>query len=286
VGRVIPNCLLEINEIVHIIKSLYENYKASFEVEGGEFFLRRDIKDLFSALSDRYWSNITITTNGTVGIDVRPEYLCRLDEFRVSVEGHTDDLQRDIRNISLKPVLKTCENLRSSGVPITLRVTLHKKNYKFLSEMLDYFNGLGFTRFSMYEFQAVGRGRAYADEYVLDKTELGEVLRELISYSVSAGIETLKLSLSARRISLLTDYEQKLIASGYKILDLSNALSLTINYNGDLGVCPWIVNTDVIGKYQEQNFISNVAKYIANGLLEHDCQHCSAVRVEWQTAQP
>jgi MoaA/NifB/PqqE/SkfB family radical SAM enzyme len=206
-----------------------------------------------------------------------------LNELRVSVEGHTDELQRDIRNIPLKPVLETCRNLQFNGVPVTLRVTLNKKNYKFLSKMIDYFKALGFTRFSMYEFQAVGRGSDCADEYALDENELIEVLEMLSSYPVSDGIETLKLSLSASRIPLLTDYEKKLAASGYKCLDLSNTLSLTVNYNGDLGVCPWIVNTDVIGTYQEQNFVSDVAKYIADGLLEHNCEHCSAIRVEWQT---
>jgi len=271
--------LLTIDEIRQIITDLSENYAAAFDIEGGEFFLREDIAELFEVVPDHYWQNVTITTNGTVGIGIDPAHLRRLDEFRVSVEGHTDALQQDMRGISLEPVLRTCSRLRSSGVTITLRITVHKRNYGNLIEMINHFTNIGFTRFSMYEFQPVGRGRFHEHEYGLETDEIENVLRLLSTSSFPDGLEMLKLSLSAKRIPLVIRHRQQLTAQGYKIVDLSGVSSLTINYNGDLGVCPWNVGHERIGTFQSAKFLNEVATHMEMGRLDHVCNYCSAIRI-------
>ena len=274
--------LLTIQEMSHVITSLCDNYAAALDVEGGEFFLREDINCLFESVPDDYWRNVTITTNGTLKVDIDPKYLLLLDEFRVSVEGHTDELQQDIRGISLAPILETCASLRSSGVPITLRITVNKKNYMLLPEMLDRFRGLGFTRFSLYEFQPAGRGCIHADEYGLSIDDLETLLRLLCSCGLHDGIEVLKLSLSARRIHLVKAQQQQLTSLSYKILDLSGVPSLTVNYNGDLGVCPWVIGPEKIGTYRKASFVSDLAGFFDVGILEHVCDFCSAIRILYQ----
>lgn len=271
--------ILTINEIAQIITDLSDKYSVAFDVEGGEFFLRQDITELFEAVPNRYWHNVTITTNGTVEVGVHPRHLQSLDEFRVSVEGHTDDLQRDLRGVSLAPVLKTCSTLDSSGVPITLRITLHKKNYWYLPEMIESFAGLGFTRFSMYEFQPVGRGYLCRHEYMLGSQEIEEVLELLCRKPITSDARILKVSLSARRISAVAKHRRQLTSRGYEIVDLSGIPSLTIDYNGDIGVCPWNVGSRSVGVFRRESFSSDMAEYMQAGLLYHECDYCSAIGV-------
>ena len=98
-------------EIADAIVTLSEDYDADFHVEGGEIFLRPDLADVFRLVPDPYWRYLTITTNGTLPIvPVLPaEKLRLLGDLRVSVEGHTDELQRVMRGIALAPVLRTCD---------------------------------------------------------------------------------------------------------------------------------------------------------------------------------
>ena len=277
--------LLTIQEMSHIITSICDRYAAAFDVEGGEFFLRDDIGCLFESVPEDYWRNVTITTNGTVKIDIGPKHLSLLDEFRVSVEGHTDDLQKDIRGVPLGPILEACASLQSSGVPITLRITATKKNYMLLPDMLERFQSLGFTRFSLYEFQSAGRGCTRADEYGLSTDDLEQVLGFLCSCNLDDRIEVLKLSLSARRVRLVQIRQEKLTSHGYKIVDLSGIPSLTVNYNGDLGVCPWVIGPLKIGTYRDTSFVSDLAGLLDAGLLDHTCEYCSAIRVLYQARE-
>ncbi|MCA9731950.1 MAG: radical SAM protein [Deferribacteres bacterium] len=274
--------LLTILEMKEIVTILSDSYAAAFDVEGGEFFLRPDIDELFEVVPSHYWNNITITTNGTVNVGIDPKHLRCLDEFRISVEGHTDELQHDIRGINLSPVLETCLHLHSNRVPVTLRITLHKKNYKYLPEMIEKFIALGFTKFSMYEFQPVGQGYSYRNEYSLNQLEIEKIFNLLLSFTNYEKIELLKLSLSRKRIPIVTTYRSKFVRIGYNVADLSGISSLTINYNGEIGICPWNVGDDVIGLFYKDDFKTDISKYVERGLFNHFCDYCSAIRIIYQ----
>jgi MoaA/NifB/PqqE/SkfB family radical SAM enzyme len=272
--------LLTIEQMSQVIRCLCDTYDAAFDVEGGEFFLRKDISGLFDALAPNYLRYITITTNGVAKINVDPTLLSCLDEFRVSVEGHTDQLQRDIRGIKLTPVLRTCTQLMNQGVPVTLRLTLHRKNYQYVQEMLDYFIGLGFSRFSLYEYQASGRGSDYAAQYALDSSAFEYVLHQLCKGTVAEKTDVFKLSLSVRRIPIIMAFQEELREKGYEVVDLSGSASLTVEYNGVLGVCPWNVVNENIGQFRSESFLPDIQTMMDVGKLDHVCQHCSAIRVQ------
>jgi len=274
-----PNSFLTIQEIQQVICILSENFNVSFDVEGGEFFLRDNICNLLELLPTKYLKNITITTNGTVEVVCNPRPLLRLDEFRVSVEGHTDELQQAIRGISLEPVLNTCSDLMIKGIPIVLRITIHKQNYLLFSEMLKDFCNLGFTKFSFYEFQNSGRGRWSASEFELSEHEFAIFIERLNLHPIPNEISLLKLSFSERRIPVIASYKTLLTSKGYDIVDLSDIPSLTVDYNGNLGTCPWKIYSDPIGKYHKDSFLSDVETLIKNGTLTHKCDHCSAIRI-------
>lgn len=138
---------------------LVDNYDAYFDIEGGELFLRKDIHELFSSLENEYLNRLTITTNGTINFDYTYSYLQQLDELRISFEGHTDDLQQSIRNIPLKKPLYTAKQLLKRHVPVVIRITLHKQNFLYIKEMIEFFKNHGFLKFSLYEYQSSGRGK-------------------------------------------------------------------------------------------------------------------------------
>jgi MoaA/NifB/PqqE/SkfB family radical SAM enzyme len=270
---------LSVLDIANIIVDLCDKYDAFFDVEGGEFFLRTDIEKLFDVLPSDYWNRITITTNGITKITIDSEVILKLDEFRISVEGHTDELQREIRGINLAPVIKTCRELKQAGIPLVLRITLHKKNFLMVKQMLEWFTEQGFDRFSLYEFQPTGRGFGHELEYALNENELTQVLQGLCMNPVNKDIKLLKLSLSERRNHLVSSLRNELNKSGYEIIDLSNAASLVVNYDGSLGVCPWNVGSEVLGYYDSSRFAFDVQKFIDTGQLDHFCRYCSSMRV-------
>jgi len=265
--------------MVFIIRTLSNNFDAAFDIEGGEFFLRDDINELFAQLPQQYLKNITITTNGTLAKNILSRDIKYLDEFRISVEGHSDELQRDIRGISLHPVLNTGLGLISENVSVTLRITLHKKNFSALIDMLEYFTSLGFKNFSFYEFQSSGRGHSCEREYGLDQSEIEKVLQLLVENEPLSEINILKLNFNATREDLVRKYQVLLEDRNYLLLDISGIPSLTINYDGDLGVCPWNIGHDHVGKFQKASFLDDVNRYFDKGILSHECAHCSAIRV-------
>lgn len=282
---VVPSDLLDVRQLGFVLTSLCDTYDAALDVEGGEFFTRTDVADLFRLVPAGCWRHVTITTNGSVQINLDHRYLRNLDEFRVSVEGHTNALQEEVRGISLESVLATCASLRSNRVPITLRVTLNKKNYVLLPDMLQCFTRLGFRRFSLYEFQAAGRGIECQSEYGLSDVEFEHLMRVLCCAVVPREVAVLKLSLSRRRLAVVRTHKQALQLSGYRVLDVSGVPSLTVDYDGSLGVCPWDVRGTRIGRFGEASFRADVGRYLEAGMLDHTCDFCSVVRILYESQQ-
>ena len=145
--------------------------------------------------------------------------------------------------------------------------------------MLEWFSKQGFSRFSLYEFQSTGRGTKYDTDYALNENELTHILEDLCAMPANRDIELLKLSLSARRLQLVSSMSTEFQRSGYEINDLSGAASLVVNYDASLGVCPWKVGPEIIGYYDPKSFALDVQQMIENRQLDHLCDHCSAIRV-------
>lgn len=263
------NKMLTINEMRSIIIFLIDNYDTYFDIEGGELFLRQDIVDLFSSLEDKYLNRLTITTNGTTKFDYSHQYLKQLDEVRVSFEGHTDDLQNDIRGITLEKPLKTTLKLLENNAPVVVRLTIHKKNHLFIREIVDFFHKKGVSNFSMYEYQLSGRGIEY-EEYCLNKPEIIRVIKALNSIDSNCSF---KFSLPCSRASLVKQY------SNHKVLDISGSSSLTINYDGGIGVCPWEITIDKKMYYDPNDFEVFINDAMQKRLFDHSCDYCSSIRI-------
>jgi MoaA/NifB/PqqE/SkfB family radical SAM enzyme len=273
--------LISIADIINIVTFLTEEYDVYFDVEGGELFIRNDIGELFAGLDTKHLNRITITTNGTIFPDIDPKYFRELDEFRVSIEGHNDMLHEDLRGVSLQNILKNCQKWNESDIPVVLRMTLNKKNVLYIPDMFERFTSLGFKRFSLYEFQPVGRGGINTKDYELAEEEIDNAM-DLISRAAvkyRSEVEYIKLSLSKTRNGVVDKNKPKLLHNKLEIYDLSDIPSLTVNYNGELGYCPWELNSRHLGYYEGNSFMKNVKDIIRMQASGHNCSYCTSTRI-------
>jgi len=254
------NKMISIDDMKYIIINLIDNYDAYFDIEGGELFLRDNIYTLFDSLDKKYLNRLTLTTNGTVKFNINSNYLKYLDEFRISFEGDNDILQERIRGIKLDKPLNLALKLLKYNIMPTIRITIHKYNYKNIGKIIDFFYSYGFIKYSFYEFISTGRGKKHKDleldkkEFLILSSQIKELNRNDISY---------KFSFPKKRAIYFENY-----------LDISGVDSLTINYNGDIGICPWQIGQDIFAKFEKDNFLN-----IIDRNLLHQCNYCSFIRI-------
>ncbi len=267
--------LLTIGQLKNIITELDTAYDADFHIEGGELFLREDIHELFESLPDSVLKHITITTNGTLDLSGHTDYLKKIHCLRVSVCGHTDEMQKELRGIGLTKVLETVHYAKNENIPLTLRMTLNKKYYKELltASIQHYYEKEKIKEFSLYEFQPVGRGRKFEKVYAMDEEDCGMVMQML--KNIPYEDIKLRISFSNKRRHIVEKYQRELEEYGYEVLYLQPEESLTVNYNGDIGICPWNIDKDILGRYTE-----NVQTLIKNIDLYHTCEYCSAIVIQ------
>ncbi len=269
---------LELQEVVDVISVLHKYYDVDFHIEGGETFLWQPIFDLLSKLDDNILKSITLTTNGTIPIAQYSYLLKNVNQLRISVCGHTDELQKMIRNISIKPISENIFLLVKQSVPLNIRMTLHKKNYKEILNSINYFSENNIKSISIYEYQNVGSGKINEDEFKLTNDNFIEFLISLTQFNTS-NIESLKINLNKSRIKQIEFFRKRLEGIGLKTKILKEEPSLTINYNGEVGICPWVLGEDTLFNLRNGNYISNLEYLFANNVLYHDCNYCSAISI-------
>lgn len=277
--------LLTTAEVAQVIEILTSNFDADLHVEGGEMFLRDDIEEILMRVSAERHKSLTFTTSGTVPIRVSPGLLKGIGELRISVEGHTDDLQRRMRPANLVRVRRTIDDLLANEVDFTLRVTLFRDNAPVLKEMIEAFIGWGVKRLSLFEFQPVGRGEQHIDMYSLSDGEFNDVLSTLAGMNVSDKLELLKLNLSPRRTAPAQAFRNVFAERGYRYLPLDAIPNLTINANGDLGISPWLATAarlgDKFANLHEVEFATEISRRIQSGDLSTFCPYTSVLQVRY-----
>ncbi|MBK1710733.1 radical SAM protein [Marichromatium gracile] len=278
-----PGSILSTDDCISIISWLCQCFDADLHLEGGELFLRPDIDDILAALSPAALKALTLTTSGTVPIKVRPDILRALGELRISIEGHTDELQSVLRPTKLTPVFRAMARLSADGVPFTVRTTLHRANAGHLREMIETFAGRGARLISLFEFQAVGRGAAEMG-HILEDSTFDAMLEELATNGTSPQVD-LKFSLSPRRIPMAMKRRAELEVRGFRYVNLQGIPNLTINSNGDIGVSPWKVTArqvyDRFTTVFEPDFRAKVAQRIADQATAPPCPHTSGLLLRY-----
>lgn len=266
--------------ILQTLRYFYETYQAEVHLEGGEIFLRPELLSRMSALPEKLLANITITTNGTIRNDdpAALAMLRKLHLLRVSVEGHTERQQRLIRGIPLKQVLENAMFYQSAGVPVCLRLTLNKLNYRGLvSQTIPALIACGFSVFQVYEFQSVGRGAEARRELALD-FPLDELWAELYEHRLPKGT-SFHMMFPVRRGAEVENAAAKLEKCGFVCARLPSESGLSIHADGGVFLCAWDNDSghQIVNWYSQerpQDALQSIP-------LTHTCEYCSAFCVSF-----
>lgn len=105
-------------------------------ISGGEPMLRTDISDILEyAKHECKFSKISLISNGMIPKEKYVSILGLVDQISISIEGY-DENSCFIRNGSVQAVLKTIRYLSSINAPVSMIVTLHKKNLQHVADYI------------------------------------------------------------------------------------------------------------------------------------------------------
>lgn len=275
--------MLSIEQINTVIEDICQACDASFELEGGELFLREDVYDLLQAISKHNRRLVTLTTNGCVDIPFDRDIFTDFAIVRVSLESHRDSIQRAIRGVDVERPLSTLRYLQEAGANCAVRITIHQGNVSECCEIVDYFSQRGVRKFFFYEFEPLGRGALAVEKLSVSTEQVACLLEDLVRFEPPEGVECIRVSLPKRRQALVLSFAQRLANSGYRQSYVGGRQQLTVRYDGRLGTCPWLVGQDyfaVLG--HDVQLKEELERRAITGGLVHDCEFCTNFLIEWK----
>lgn len=272
----------QIDTILDTLYYFHDNFDAAIHLEGGEIFLRPDLLRALNELPDDLLRTITVTTNGTIWRDSSDilSMLRRLGALRISVEGCTEEQHQLIRGTPLHPILQNAKSYQNADVPVWLRITLNRHNYwNFMTQTIASLSEEGFCRFQVYEFQHVGRGALYRDEFQLD-FPLDELFEDMEEFACSEPDIRFKLMLSARREAEVKAASSQLLKCGYRVAAIPVESGVSIHTDGSVFRCPWDNERQnrLFDWYRQKPNIETLTAMD----LTHKCAYCSAFRIGWR----
>jgi len=153
-------------------------------LQGGEPFYRKDLPELIEGIV-RNRMRFNILSNGTLVTDEAASFLAsthRCDDVQVSIDG-SGDLTHDVfrGNGSFSRAVKGIELLMKHGVPVSVRVTIHKENIHDLEKIARLLlEDLGLPGFTTNAVSFMGLCRENAKEVQLTATERTITMESLL----------------------------------------------------------------------------------------------------------
>ncbi|MBI5213705.1 MAG: radical SAM protein [Nitrospirae bacterium] len=159
----LPEAMDVIGEVYDLIDSWSETYGIeffpSFNITGGEPFLRHDIFDILEEIAGKGF-DIYLLTNGIL---INQEKAQRLADIgikgvQVSIEG-PEDIHDSIRGKgSFKASMRGVKNLLDSGLTVTLNTTLSDINAAGFMDMIEIASSKGAQKLGFSRLVPSGRG--------------------------------------------------------------------------------------------------------------------------------
>ncbi|MFI6999345.1 radical SAM protein [Nocardia sp. NPDC050175] len=278
-----PDNVLSLAEVSRVLNGLCERFDADISLEGGEPFMRAGLGKMLSTLDAAVLSRITVTTNGTVRMLASTTVLAALGDLRVSIDGHTDDLQQELRGVNVAPVLDTCTKLRSQGIPHTVRMTLYRRNIRRLGEIFVWAEANEVARLSLFEYQASGRGIGQDALFSASAEDVDCLLDDFTALPRPAGLKVVTLNLARRRMAAVQGREGALAEAGIKVRWLPAVANCTVNYDGTVGISPWKVTAhgapDIFTHTTAPDFFDQLEASAVSGGLSDDGDCISRVQL-------
>ena len=153
-------------------------------VQGGEPFIRKDLTELLAGIV-RNRMRFSILSNGTLINDDTAAYIAstgRCDLVQVSVDGSSPENHDVFRGKgSFVKAIQGIETLQRHGVPVSARVTIHRRNVGDLKNVARFLlDDLGLPGFSTNSVDYMGSCRVDANDVLLTVEDRQEAMRALL----------------------------------------------------------------------------------------------------------
>jgi len=188
----IRNAVSEISDTLSAWKEAYGmNFSPSFNVTGGEPFLRKDLDDILSFISNQGFA-IYLLTNGILADEKRSRSLSALGVkgVQVSIEG-PEPIHDSIRGKgSFAGSLRGIESLLEAGLTVTLNVTLSSLNAGYIDDIIGLAHAWKVHRLGFSRLVPSGRGQ--------------ELLKEMLSTESVKDLYSKIFALDTGRLEIVT----------------------------------------------------------------------------------
>ena len=178
-----------IDEIAEMLQVWRENYglefQPSFNVTGGEPFLRPDFFDILEHMG-AIGFEIYVLSNGTVVTGERARRLAdlKVNGVQVSLEG-PQAIHDFIRGPgSFAASLRGIRTLMDAGVKVSLNATLSRLNAGYFRDLVELARALGVPRLGFSRLVPSGQGRDLLDQ-MLTTVQVQELYEEVLSLKIN-----------------------------------------------------------------------------------------------------
>jgi radical SAM protein with 4Fe4S-binding SPASM domain len=177
-----------VDEVSETLKEWKEEYgiefSPSFNITGGEPFLRQDIFEVLKEIKGRGFDTYLLS-NGTLINRERARLLSNLVKgVQVSIEG-PEEIHEMIRGKgSFLSAMNGVRHLLDAGVTATLNVTLSDINADYFMEMVELSSTTGVQRLGFSRLVPSGRGKSLLPN-MLGKEKVKELYEAIISLKIN-----------------------------------------------------------------------------------------------------
>ena len=179
----------EVKEMIEAWEDAYDlAFSLSYNVTGGEPFLRADLFDVLREIGENR-GDIYLLTNGTLLTSEKAENLAAhgVKGVQVSIEG-PEKVHDQIRGRgNFNKALQGVSQLLEAGIIVTLNATLSRINADYLMVFVDLASRLGVQRLGFSRLVPTGRGKGLLEE-MLEPDEVERVYQAVFSVNVP-GLE-------------------------------------------------------------------------------------------------
>lgn len=184
--------LPEIKEVVSEVSDMLEEWEEkygiefspSFNITGGEPFLRHDIFEVITELRSRGF-DVYLLSNGILINKERAGMLSclRVKGVQVSIEG-PETIHEMIRGKgSFLSAMRGVQHLLDAGVTVTFNVTLSDLNADYFMKMVELSSSTGVQRLGFSRLVPSGRGKSLLPN-MLKKEKVKELYEAIISLKI------------------------------------------------------------------------------------------------------
>lgn len=181
----LPEIKAIIDETSQMLADWKESYDlsftSSFNVTGGEPFLRKDIFHVLEKLKDNSFDTYILTNGTLVTRDIATALaLLKVEGVQVSMEG-PEDIHDAIRGAgSFKASLKGIGHLLDEGLELTLNTTLSEMNAPYFMDMIELASELGAQRLGFSRLVPSGCGKKMLDS-MLQPADVKDLYNKIFS---------------------------------------------------------------------------------------------------------